>query len=442
MPKDGRSDTSTTAEASSARVLCITMHYAPEELGTAPVITPLVERLAKKAPIAEVITARPYYPDKWVRPDYAKGQHDNESVNGVQVRRCATRPPRSSSFIDRLINESLFCWGILLCRLTGRAKPARHVIAVCPTVLSVFMAPLFRARHGRLIAIVHDIQSGVGQTLGYGKDSAVIRLLRVAERVAFNRADELVVLSEDMKNSLKSIGVKRRIHVLPPQVDCQLIVPQQEPRSTTPMLLYSGNLGHKQGLSQLLDLAECLERRHRNFELVIRGEGSEGAKLSEQIAQRGLRHVSIQPLIPRQGLSDGLAQGIVHLVPQLPQGAASALPSKMFSIMAAGRPFVCTANPDSLLAHFSAETGCCLCAAPFDAEAFADAVESLLDDPQERHAMGQRGRAYAETHASAEIVLESLCRIILDPPDATDSLIQVPTQSGAICDTSFMRTES
>lgn len=413
----------TTARRPSS-VVCISLHYAPEELGTGPVIAPLIEKLAELTESTDVITARPHYPEQVVPPEYAHGQRDREILNGVRVTRCRTRPPKNRNAIARLANEVSFCWGVLRNRLSGQVKRAPFVVAVCPTVLSVLLAPLFKRRKGRLVAIVHDIQSGVGQTLGYGQGSVIIRLLRQIEKLAFNQVDALVALSESMKESLLALGVRKPIYVLPPQVDTCLIVPQPEPTTSPPLILYSGNLGHKQGLVQLLDLAEILERRGREFRMVIRGEGNQRELLSAEIARRGLRHVTLAPLRPRAELAKGLSEGIVHLVPQLPEGAGAAMPSKIFSIMAAGRPFVATANAGSPLWKFAEDVGACICTEPFDAEAFADAVQSLLDDPANRREMGQKGRDYVEREASNQVVLDRLCKIVLgeykqDPHEPT-----------------------
>jgi colanic acid biosynthesis glycosyl transferase WcaI len=394
------------------------MNYAPEEIGIGPVIAPLMDRLARKVASVEVITTRPHYPAMAVPEKYARGRGGNEEINHVRVRRCKTIPSRKGSILGRLFSESLFCCEILSSWLTGRVRPAEIVVAVCPTILGVLLAPLLRQRGGRVLCIVHDVQSGLARTLGYVEHGPVIQLARRLEKFAFNRVDGLVALSDAMKSSLQDLGVRKPIFVFPPQVDTDIIVPQPEKPSDVPVLLYSGNLGFKQGLFQLLDVAECLEKRGRKFRLIIRGDGTQKQNLCDDIRRRDLKCVTVEPLLPRERLSDGLADGLIHIVPQLPDVADFALPSKIFAIMAAARPFVVTARPGSQLFHIADEVGACICVPPLDTEALAHAVESLLDNRGKREVMGKRGRVFVEMNASNHAVLDRLCDIIMSGAEA------------------------
>src|SRR5262249_49188549 len=268
------------------------------------------------------------------------------------------------------------------------------------------------SRKGGTTAIVYDIQSGLALTAGLTEKSWITRGCRLIERIAFNRVDRLVVLSEHMKEALRANGVRTPIEVMPPQVEPDAIVCLPEPTSGTPVLVYSGNFGYKQGLFQLLDVAECLFKRGRNVRFVLRGDGSKKQELIDEIARRQLKNVSVEPLLPRSQLSMAMAEGIIHLVPQLPQGAECALPSKVFAIMAAGRPFIATALPDSPLALFEEEVRSGVCVEPFNSEAFANAVEKLLDNRPLRRRMGERGRSYVERSASTGAILDRFDQIL------------------------------
>ena len=81
------------------------------------------------------------------------------------------------------------------------------------------------------------------------------------------------------------------------------------------------------------------------------------------------------------------------------------MPGKAVTIMAAGRPFVCTCDEGSALERMGRELGAFRCVPPGDAGAMADAVTLLLDNPAVCAAMGRRGRAWAEDNASRPVVL-------------------------------------
>src|SRR3546814_4839094 len=103
-------------------------------------------------------------------------------------------------------------------------------------------------------------------------------------------------------------------------------------------------------------------------------------------------NLQVEPLLPREQLAAGLGQGTVHLVPQNPEGADFAVPSKVFGIMAAGRTFAATAQPGSTLDLMRRESGGFLCVPPHDTAALAAAAGRLVDDPDLCRALAATGR--------------------------------------------------
>jgi len=259
--------------------------------------------------------------------------------------------------------------------------------------------------------VVHDIQSGLAAGLGMG-GAGLVRAMRLAERLLLNRCDALIVLSDAMRRELSGLGVTRPIHVLPIWTDTEQIQPLPRLDGAPPTALYSGNFGRKQGLDQVLAMAPILGAEVPDARIVLRGEGSEKARLEQAARDEGLAHVRFEPLVERERFVAALAEGDVHLVPQDPSGSNYAVPSKIYSILAAGRPFVCTAKPGSSLSDLAQETGAFECVAPDDPVAFARAVSRLLQDRPRREAMGQRGRRWVEEHASRDVVLARYAAIL------------------------------
>jgi len=286
----------------------------------------------------------------------------------------------------------------------GRVKRHPVVLALCPSILCVALAVAGRRQGGVCIAIVHDIQSGLAERLGIG-GGRLASIMRVTERFLLNRTDLVVVLSAEMKEQLRSIGVTAPIDVIPLWVDTDHIQPVDTPRRPTLRVLYSGNLGRKQGLGQVVAMAEALAERRPEIEIVLRGNGNQMAELAAEIARRRLTNIRLAELQPNEGLSTALAAGDIHLVPQNPDAAAFAVPSKVFNIMAVGRPFVATALPDSTLWHLQRRSGAFLCVPPNEPWSFADAVLRLADDGELREELGRRGRAFVEEHYAKPRIL-------------------------------------
>jgi colanic acid biosynthesis glycosyl transferase WcaI len=398
--------------AEPSDVLIVTRHYAPEPTGSAPVITEIAEWLAARGEMMRVLTVRPNYPGTQVFEGYRRGERDREIENGVTVTRLATRPVRGSGLMARLGPESRFLLDLALGSVSGRFKASGRVISLCPSILTTIGAQFLVRGGGRHIAIVHDVQSGLGGALGSPVLRAAMPFLRRLEGFALNRADQVIVLSPAMEAALVALGVRTPIAVLPPSIDTTHIIPEPRPPGARPTALYSGNLGRKQGLEQLIDLAQVLAARDPRIRVVIRGDGAMRERLIASARERALPNIDFSPLAPRAQLSSALARGDVHLVPQVASGGDFALPSKVFAIMAAARPFVATAEPGSPLARLAEESGAFVCTPPQAPDRFADAVLSLMADEPRRQAMGERGRAYVMANADTEVVMRALAPLL------------------------------
>jgi colanic acid biosynthesis glycosyl transferase WcaI len=398
---------------SERRILILSQHFFPTLIGSAAYVTDFARWLADRGHRVEIVTDRPFYPDYKIAAGYERGKRDREVVSGVAVQRLPTFVPKGGRAFRRLINESCFLAGVIGRLLSLQLKRAPSVITFCPSILTVLAGALATARGGRHIAVVHDIQSGLAAGLGMLGSTGLVRLLVALETFALNRADQVIVLSEHMKGVLQRHGVRRPVEVIPIWVDLEQIFPIERPPDTPPCILYSGNLGRKQGWDQLIAMVGILRDRRPEVRVIIRGTGSRIDALREEIKERRLDNVSIEPLVPAEQLNEGLAAGDVHLVPQDPNGADFAIPSKVYGIMAAGRPFVCTAAPGSPLWLLQEQTESCACVPPNDPAAFAEAVIRLIDDPERRRGMGARARDYVAGVAAREVVLNRYLDLVL-----------------------------
>lgn len=403
-------------------VLVITRHYFPEPTGSAPPMTQLAEWLARNGCRPRVVTSRPSYPTPKVFHGYAKGELDRETLNGVEIIRRPTNAVRGTSLLKRVLPEFRFMVQLWAARLFGQQRPAAQMVSLCPSIFTIIGALPFRARGGRHIAVVHDIQSGLGRALGSPFVRVLMNLLQRLEGWALNRVDHLVVLSESMADALRDIGVRRPITILPPQIDCNAIQPLQRPAGAPPTLMYSGNFGRKQGLQQVLDMAAILKVRAPEIRIIMRGEGALKESIEDGIRSAGLTNVQLLPLVAQEEIGMSMAEGDVHLVPQIAEGGDFAVPSKAFAIMAAGRPFIATGTPGSAIERLALESGAFVCVPPYDAEAFADAAIKLLANDGERGRLSEAGRHFVLGYADTDVVMTRMLDLLgdadPDPPQA------------------------
>jgi colanic acid biosynthesis glycosyl transferase WcaI len=396
--------------ARPVETLFITQFYRPELIGSGPFCADLAECLAANGHDLRVLTNLPHYPGRAVFPGYAAGAM-RERVRGVPVHRLATRVPQSGSARERLFSEGHFLMQAGRALASGRVARAPLVLSLCPSIFASLLGNLARAPGGRHVTIVHDIQSGLARGLGMLGGSLPAALQRL-ERFVLNRTDLVVVLSDRMRDHLRASGVSAPIEVFPIWVDVDAIHPLPANGRDRTTLVYSGNFGRKQGLDQILDLAGRLREPRPDITIVLRGRGSQAEHLAAEIAARRLGNVRIADLVPPERLNDGLAEGDIHLVPQDPEAADFAVPSKIYNIMAAGRPFIATARPGSVLWRLQEECGGFVCVPPHDAQRFCEVVTALAENVVLRQEMGARARRFVVERCAKQRVLGDLMAVL------------------------------
>jgi len=415
-------------------ILFVTQYYRPELVGSGPYCGDLAEWLQAAGSPITVLAGLPHYPDHAVFPAYRCKPPQREVVAGVEVCRLRNWIPRWSSAVLRILSEAHFLLAGLWALATGRVPRRPVVVSLCPSILTVALGAVAR-RGGRHIAVVHDIQSGLARGLGMVGNRALVGVMRWCERVVLNRTDLVIVLDRAMRDELRLNGVVVPIEVMPIWVDTDRLLPAPAVCRAAPALLYSGNFGRKQGLHQLVALAEHLRRERPDVAIVLRGDGGARDALAESVRAAGLTNVRFDGLLPAERLGDGLAEGDIHLVPQDPDAAAFAVPSKVFNIMAVGRPFVATALPGSPLWRMMEESGAFLCAPPNDAHALAEAVLRLVDDPALAAKLGACGRRFVERSCAKPLLLgrfAALARGLTQPAKSTPrhALVFEPDSEG------------
>jgi colanic acid biosynthesis glycosyl transferase WcaI len=161
------------------------------------------------------------------------------------------------------------------------------------------------------------------------------------------------------------------------------------------VVLHAGNIGLSQNLDMVIDAAERLQSRDDIVFLFI-GDGSRKAALQAAAAEKCLSNVRFLPFQPRDQLRWTYASSDVCLVSLKPGLAGYIVPSKLYSILAAGRPYIAAIDAMSEAAALTERHKSGVVIAPGDAAALAAEITRLAGDDHERASMGGRARMAAE----------------------------------------------
>jgi colanic acid biosynthesis glycosyl transferase WcaI len=233
------------------------------------------------------------------------------------------------------------------------------------------------------------------------------------ERGLLRRFDNVSSISSRMIEQLLQKGVlSERTRYFPNWVDIAHIKPTAAVSKyreelgiakSDVVVLFSGSLGGKQGLTVIPTVAKLLAAR-KDIVFVICGDGVMKPRL--EAAASGLPNVRFLPLQPFERLGELLCTADIHLLPQSPGAADLVLPSKLSGMLASGRPVISTCRPGTELE--SVVSKCGVVVSPNDNAAFAAAVCRLADSPAVRNDLGRRARHYAETHFERDAILGRL----------------------------------
>ena len=390
-------------------VLC--PHFAPDTAPTGVVMTRIVEELAALGHTVHVVTSLPWYRTHRIEPGWEGRLARTERTTWGSITRVHPFPGRDkSNLLRRAVGFAAYSLlaGLFCLRAGGWFRRAGAVIAMSPPLtlgLTGWVAS--RIRRCPMVFNIQDVFPDAAVETGAITNRTIISAARFLERVSYLAADAVTVLSDDLRdNVVAKIGAGDPVHVIPNFVDTEAIVPADRatPYRTElglgdgPVVLYAGNVG----FSQSLDLVLAAARELPDVVFLINGNGA--ARSSLEAAAADIANVRFADFIAPSRLSELLATGDVHVVPLRRGLGRVSVPSKTYSIMAAGRPVVASIDPGTAVPRILDESGGGIAVAPDDAAAFTAAIRSLVDDPELARRLGDHGRSWVEVHASPSAV--------------------------------------
>ncbi|PDN41686.1 colanic acid biosynthesis fucosyltransferase WcaI [Salmonella enterica] len=397
------------------KILVYGINYSPELTGIGKYTGEMVAWMAREGHEVRVITAPPYYPQWKVGERYSAWRYRREEGEAT-VWRCPLYVPKQPSTLKRLLHLGSFALSSFFPLMAQRRWKPDRIIGVVPTLFCTpgmrLLATLSGAR-----TVLHiqdyevDAMLGLGMA-GKGKRGSVARLSTAFERSALRNVDNVSTISRSMMNKAREKGVAAEKILFFPNwsevarfqdvndADVTALRQQLGLPEGKKIVLYSGNIGEKQGLEKVIDAAERLRDRPLIFAIV--GQGGGKARLENMARERGLPNIKFLPLQPYDALPALLKMGDCHLVVQKRGAADAVLPSKLTNILAVGGNAVTTAEPHTELGQLCARyPGIAVCVEPESTDALVNGISQALAMPKNN----TTAREYAERTLNKENVL-------------------------------------
>ena len=394
------------------RLLVLNQYYWPGIEATANLLTELCAALVADYDVTVVVGAALGEPERSVR-------------DGVTILRVHSTTYDRTQLSRRAANYFTY---MLTAVRRGLASPRPDVVVCMTDPPFVATAAQLVARRFRapLVVISQDVFPEIAVKLGRLRNPAVVGLLGALIASSLRFADRVVVIGETMKRRIEEKGVDpARIRVIPNWGDAERITPQPRDNPWARehglagrfVVMHSGNVGHAQDLDTLIRAATLL-RDLDDLRIVIVGVGARHAELSTLADLLEVDAVSFLSYQPREALPESLASADVHFVGLARGLAGYVVPSRIWGVLAAGRPVIAAADEDSEIVALVRETGCGLAVPPGDPLHLAEAIRACHDGAHDLEAMGRRAREYAEAEAGRSVAVARYRAVLEEVRDA------------------------
>jgi colanic acid biosynthesis glycosyl transferase WcaI len=353
-------------------------HYAPEEVSGAVLATELAEDQV-------------------------------EMLGGVRVVRIWSYISPCKSFWRRMLNYGTFSasafYGGLL---AGRPDVILSYSPPLPLGISAWL--LSRLWRVPWVLRVEDLYPDAAVAAGVLRNRAAIAIFTSLERFLYRRATHISLISEGFRENLLGKGVPgAKLSVVPVWADPDLVRPgtkengfrREHGLSGKFVVMYAGALGLTSSLEDVLQAA-CHLRDEADVWFVLVGEGIKKESLIRFAEQKGLHKVTFLPFQPRSTFSELMAAADISLVTLNPASSPFSLPSKVFSIMASGRPILAVVPLESEVAQLVQAGDCGVCVTPGQPQILASTILEMKSHRDRLSRLGQNGRVLLESRFSRQ----------------------------------------
>lgn len=392
--------------AKRKRLLFLNRSFYPDVEATGQFLTELCEELEKSFEI-HVICGNPLFRKVKTRGFIHKTLHRR-----ITIWRINNTALPKKIFFTRVINLlsyffPCFFWAFMIKRMDC-------VIAETDPPLLASIAYIYsKVRRCPFVYYSQDIWPQVGIVNEGMTNPVITTILREINRFLYQKANRIVVLGRDMKQRLEEENSipSKKIDIVENWADPNKLFPisredniflQKHGLGDKFIVMYSGNIGLSQDIENIIYAAHAL-KDHKGILFVLIGEGAAKEKLRHLANSLGLPNVRFFPYQNREELINSLNAADIHLITLKKGMKGYIVPSKVYGILASGRPFIAAVDDNCEIDNIVKEFNCGLSIPPSNVEELKKAVLWAYFHEKDIQSMGERGRKALESFYTRKI---------------------------------------
>lgn len=393
------------------RTLIVSQYFWPEGFS----INGVAKTLVEKGVEVEVLTGKPNYPKGYKFPGYESWGCQQDIHQGVHINRIPLLA-RGRSTLRLAANYLSFVMSGLVFapwRLRGKEFDVIFVYAPSPILQAIPAIFLGWLKGCPVVLWVQDLWPESLSATGFVKNKLVLYLFERVVRFIYRHVDLLLVQSRAFEEPVRVLASGTPIAYYPNSVDEIFAIPAKDAPPPVAGLdegfsvMFAGNIGTAQAVEVIVEAASLL-KECADIHFVVLGEGSRWEWMRQEAQKRELNNLHLPGRFPVETMPGFMQKASALLVTLSDQEIFRAtIPSKVQAYLAAGRPILACLNGEG--ASLVTAAGAGLAVPAEDGHALAEAVLRLYRmPPQEREAMGARGRLYYAQHFAHDRLVDQL----------------------------------
>ncbi len=403
------------------QILYFNRSFYPDIEATGQLMTDLCDELVKKGHEITVVAGQSYYLNNGNKNPFLQRQH----YNSIEIIRGYGSTFSKRFLFLRIVNLAFYFVNAFIGGFMARKKPDLVIVGTDPPVLGligIFFAKWYKAK---FVYYCQDIYPDVGIVTGKLKNPILNFFLNQINILSFTMADNIVCIGEYMKNRILNKGInENKIVVVHNWANTSVLYPilkdqnefiKKNNLKNCFTIMYSGNLGLTQNLENIIEVAKSFKDNSKVKFLLI-GDGASKLRLQNLVSQYNLSNVEFLPYQPKGELKYSLSAPDIHLIPFEKGLSGIMVPSKVYNILACGKPYIGWIEKNSEIHSIASKFKCGITVPPGNIRNMIRAISWSIKHRDKLDEMGLRGREAVIKHFDINISVnkfnETICKLV------------------------------
>ena len=407
------------------KLLIYAHYFYPDVASTGQILAELAEGMIDAFDIT-VICVVPSYSGV-IEEKYKSKRIYIEDYKGIKLVRVRVPEFKKSNKVSRIKNLLAYFFNSLIA--TAKIEKQDYIYTISqPPILGGVLGVLGKwIKGGKLIYNIQDFNPEQTIAVGYAKNKLLLNTVMAVDKFSCKNSDKVIVVGRDMQETLKNRFNNKKVpsnvfinnwinekEIYPLEQNHPKIVAFKEKYNLQDkfIIMYSGNIGLYYDLENIIKvIGEFKDREDVVFAFI--GDGTVKSKIEEYVTNNNLNNVTFIPYQDKADLIYSLNAADIHWVVNAKGIKGVSVPSKLYGVMAAGKPVLGVLDKGSEARLIVEESNCGVCIEPGNYKEISRNIEYILNNKELIKSLGQNGRKYLEVNLTKDVSINKYKETIL-----------------------------